>query len=405
MKKISKTILVLGMMSILLLGLFISCDDDIVTVEKVSAITITAKVGSEVVEGTVKNDVSVKVTLATETDSANIYYTLDGTTPSADSKKFNGEVIVAASALDEPEEGGTVVLKAIAIKSGYENSGVAELKVKFSSVAADALAEALQTENEVTLTSNVVINGVIEIPEGATLNTNEHKLIGTEDGHLKVYGTLYAASFVDIDQYWIGGGTATFYGGSNWQVLDEDHTEYGKTAFIGSVDDRDVMIIDEGHVTVEYHKGLAGGHGIKLTIPSDSEATIKSYHLSNPAHTNKMNNDYRIASKDHYLVEGKLNVNYRVNVYGFLEVAPGGQINISQTKSNEREYLYLFGSSTEFDGFFTSPEGTVIGIGENCRIRVMSHIGDKKGTLNGVEVIKDKVYEWAEDNEEWVINN
>ena len=169
--------------------------------------------------------------------------------------------------MEEPKDGGTVVLKAVAVKSGYKNSAVAELEVKFMSDAASELADALQSDGTVQLTADTVINGTITIPVGVTLDTNGYKLIGTEDGHLEVYGTLYAGSFPQIDQFWIEGGTANFYKDSNWQVIDQDRTEFGVTAFIGKVENRETMTVDVGHVTVEYHQGNSGGNGDKIDYP------------------------------------------------------------------------------------------------------------------------------------------
>lgn len=55
------------------------------------------------------------ITLATKTEGATIYYTLDGTTPTKNSTKYTGEIIL----------GKDMVIKAIAVKSGMDDSTVA----------------------------------------------------------------------------------------------------------------------------------------------------------------------------------------------------------------------------------------------------------------------------------------
>ncbi|MGI6613497.1 MAG: chitobiase/beta-hexosaminidase C-terminal domain-containing protein [Saccharofermentanales bacterium] len=103
----------------------------------VEAITITATVAGNPYnpDYSLPNNEGVTVKLETATTGAEIYYTLDGTTPTADSEKYDNEIIVDSSALDEPANGGTVVLKAIAVKSGHTNSAVATLEIEFDAAA------------------------------------------------------------------------------------------------------------------------------------------------------------------------------------------------------------------------------------------------------------------------------
>lgn len=75
--------------------------------EKAAAPTAGSSSG-KVVKGT-------KVALATETDGASIYYTLDGSTPDANSSLYTGEISITED----------VTIKAIAIKDGMDNSPVA----------------------------------------------------------------------------------------------------------------------------------------------------------------------------------------------------------------------------------------------------------------------------------------
>ena len=54
--------------------------------------------------------------MSTETEDAEIFYTVDGTDPSADSTKYTEAIVVSEA----------VTIKAIAIKEGMESSEVLE---------------------------------------------------------------------------------------------------------------------------------------------------------------------------------------------------------------------------------------------------------------------------------------
>ncbi|MDW5299353.1 MAG: S-layer homology domain-containing protein [Sedimentibacter sp.] len=97
---------------------------------RVSAIDISTNI--DVTAG-VENDAVVTVTLATATSGAGIYYTLDGTTPTASSIKYTASFNVESN----DTEGKTITVKAIGIKSGYTNSVVAEKDMVFKPIEAE----------------------------------------------------------------------------------------------------------------------------------------------------------------------------------------------------------------------------------------------------------------------------
>ena len=97
---------------------------------KASAITITATVMGQPYEGAeLPNEEGVTVTLTTETEDAEVYYTFDGSTPSkTNGTKYTEGFLVKA----ETTEAVTRTVKAIAVKDGYKDSAVATLEVKFA---------------------------------------------------------------------------------------------------------------------------------------------------------------------------------------------------------------------------------------------------------------------------------
>lgn len=94
----------------------------------VSAVNIATDID---ISGGAENDATVKVTLTTATGGAEIFYTTDGSTPTADSTKYTTPFNVQTS----NKEGETVTIKAIGIKSGSSNSTVAQKVIEFKGVS------------------------------------------------------------------------------------------------------------------------------------------------------------------------------------------------------------------------------------------------------------------------------
>lgn len=99
----------------------------------VSAVNITTDIN---ITGGVENDAVVKVTLTTATSGADIYYTTDGSTPTASSTKYTGPFNVEA----HNTAGETIIIKTIGTKSGSTNSAVVEKKIVFKAASISVTA-------------------------------------------------------------------------------------------------------------------------------------------------------------------------------------------------------------------------------------------------------------------------
>lgn len=128
-----------------------------------------------------------QATITCETAGADIYYTLNGTTPSASSTKYNGAISIAA--------GADVTLKAIAIKSGLTNSSVAEAKYTYvdpakyaCATAAEWLAKAkADTNHAYTITGTLTVS--YNANTSANGNGNQYTYVQDNTGSILVYGT------------------------------------------------------------------------------------------------------------------------------------------------------------------------------------------------------------------------
>lgn len=91
----------------------------------VSAVTITTSID---VSSSLDNAAVVQTTLSTATMGADIYYTVDGSTPTANSTKYTAPFNVQAN----DTVGKTITIKAMAMNSGYTNSEVAQKQIVFN---------------------------------------------------------------------------------------------------------------------------------------------------------------------------------------------------------------------------------------------------------------------------------
>ena len=97
-----------------------------------------------VASGAVTSGTSVSITCATE--GAKIYYTTDGTEPTASSKEYTTAISITAD----------VTIKAIAIKSGMNDSAVASASytIKVATPVFSVASGAVESETSITITCN-----------------------------------------------------------------------------------------------------------------------------------------------------------------------------------------------------------------------------------------------------------
>lgn len=124
---------------------------------------------------------SFSATITCATDGASIYYTLDGSTPSATSTLYSGAISIPAA---------TTTLKAIAVKDGMDASNVAEAVYTFidpaqyqcANIAEWLTKAAADTDNDYTIT------GTVTIAYNNKSGNNQYTYIQDASGALLVFG-------------------------------------------------------------------------------------------------------------------------------------------------------------------------------------------------------------------------
>ena len=124
--------------------------------------------------GTYSSDQSV--TISDSTDGATIYYTTDGSTPTASSTKYGGAISVAA-------DGTTVTINAIAVKSGMADSTVATATyvINYSQVSTPSFSPSAGTyssDQSVTISDSTDGVTIYYTTNGSTPTTSSTKYTG-----------------------------------------------------------------------------------------------------------------------------------------------------------------------------------------------------------------------------------
>ena len=146
-----------------------------------------------------------RVTLSCSTEGADIYYTINGSTPTSSDTKYTGEISVSA----------TITIKAIAVKSGMADSDVATetytiAKASHDNIALDSSVK-YGGSNSVDLTSYIEAGGkagliTTEDPDGIlsdepSLSENELSFTVKDDTDLIGKTAVISLSVEDSDNY------------------------------------------------------------------------------------------------------------------------------------------------------------------------------------------------------------
>ncbi|PKM49502.1 MAG: hypothetical protein CVV02_15850 [Firmicutes bacterium HGW-Firmicutes-7] len=147
----------------------------------------------------VPSNSTVTITLGSSTSGAEIYYTTNGSTPTATSTKYDGAFTVDTSNPD----GETVTVKAIAIKAGMTNSTVASKGITFvlNDVGAPSITTSPTNVSSVENTTSVTVT-LSTATTGATIYYT------TDESTPTTSSTTYSGSF-SINAPSIEGGTVT----------------------------------------------------------------------------------------------------------------------------------------------------------------------------------------------------
>ena len=137
--------------------------------------------------GTYTNQVTVS--MSSQTDTATIYYTTDGSTPTAQSSEYIAPLIFTE----------TTTLKAIAIADGFLNSEISEATYSISTeeLAFSVIFNVSDGFNNIDLTIGIDPNGQIDFVDGLDQLAPPAPPDGAFDGRIKVGGVSYFKKFLD----------------------------------------------------------------------------------------------------------------------------------------------------------------------------------------------------------------
>ncbi len=209
------------------------------------------------------NNAKVAITLSTSTADANIYYTLDGSTPTSKSTLYSDSFTVTAPGTS----GGTVTVKAIGIKSGYTDSKVAEMEIVFKA------AEEEPEPSTYTVTFNVT-------PADATVvvkDIDKNEVTAEENGTYKLEAGEYSYT-VSAEGYVTKSDTFTVTDADQTVTvaLEEDLVKAALAA-VNAAADRDALKV----VIEEKADTLALDLTNYNTLIDDRKPSVSSDLLSN----------------------------------------------------------------------------------------------------------------------------
>ena len=225
-----------------------------------------------------------EVTISCETEDATIYYTTDGTNPTAESASYDGAINVSA----------TTTIKAIAMKEGMNSSAIASATYVITEHAgteadpysvADAIA--ILSANPTSTYENVYVSGIISQIDSYI---SSYKSItywisddGTTENQFEVYSGkgLDGADFSSIDDLIVGSQVVL---NGNIKKYNTTTFEFDKSSVIISLKAPTYPIINAGTSLELDYTATAGSIEYSITNPVDGvtlSATTTADWISN----------------------------------------------------------------------------------------------------------------------------
>ena len=307
------------------------------------------------------------VTLTCATDGADIYYTTDGTVPTASSTKYTEPI-----ALTE-----TATIKAIAVKSGMNDSKIASGKISVSTVEAPVSSHEsgqLDVGTIVTLqskTSGAMIyyttdgsepttdstryNGAIAVTSAMTI-----KAIAVKDGYKSsdVYEVSYTVPVRQPDSATVSVGSATAAAGDTVSLpvyiftddsitdyrftltYDSTKFEYASVSPTEGVSSADLFTsVSDNTITVLYNgAAIESGEVCNVNLNALSSATDGEYPvtISDVRVTTTSSNNYDIETVDGSVtLSGSANSNLNVTADAVITDNDGNSIGSNENISGE----------------------------------------------------------------------
>ncbi|MBO7305830.1 MAG: chitobiase/beta-hexosaminidase C-terminal domain-containing protein, partial [Bacteroidales bacterium] len=309
------------------------------TIETVATPVITA-------ESTTFNEgESLFVTIETETEGADIYYTLDGSVPSAD----NGDLYE-----DEIELTETTTVKAIAVKEGWNDSEVVEAifaAIDPSAASFKIVASELGYANGTAVVS-LPFGDVTAIFDGGTNSSNTPKYYTTGSA-IRAYGgnTITFTGAVGVT---IIGIKMTFASGEGTNAITADCGTFSTDTWTGASNEVVLTIGgSSGHrriatITVTY---AINENVVVIATPSitSSASFVGSTTVEITNNEEGTTLYYSTNGVDFAEYTGALNITETTTVYAYAQDAQGNKSSVAEATFTKIEVLSIAEAKAAYD--------------------------------------------------------
>lgn len=236
------------------------------------------------------------LTLASATENASIYYTLDGTTPDENSTLFVAPITI----------GQNTTVKAVAYAAGYNHSAVATANYTFPAQVANIAA--FKALNNVGSTPYRIANDVTFV-----FKNGAYTYVKDASAALLVYGNGNATPYEEGDQ--ISGLTGTYSSYSNQIEMVPSFNTAQSTSNTGVVEPMVVSIADVVNNYAQYDAQLVTLQNVTLDSELDFEAGSTGTSISA-----SQGDDYLMIYNRFKTLDTTIAANTVTDVTGFLAI-------------------------------------------------------------------------------------